>query len=59
MPGLVPDEEAFAGFGHPAVITVAAMLVISRGLNRAGIVEMILAILGRAGPRFGAMTFGP
>jgi di/tricarboxylate transporter len=28
--GLVPVEEAFFGFGHPAVITVAAVLVISR-----------------------------
>ena len=27
--GLVPGEEAFLGFGHPAVITVAAVLVLS------------------------------
>lgn len=27
--GLVPADELFAGFGHPAVITVAAVLVIS------------------------------
>ena len=30
--GLVPPDEAFAGFGHPAVITVACVLVLSRGL---------------------------
>jgi len=54
--GLVPPADAFAGFGHPAVITVAAMLVISRGLTRAGIVETILAVLGRAGPRFGPQS---
>jgi hypothetical protein len=29
--GLVPTDEAFAGFGHPAVITVACVLVLSRG----------------------------
>ena len=28
--GVVPTDAAFAGFGHPAVITVAAVLVISR-----------------------------
>ncbi|RMD63535.1 MAG: SLC13 family permease, partial [Alphaproteobacteria bacterium] len=30
--GLVPADRAFAGFGHPAVITVAAILIISRAL---------------------------
>ena len=31
--GLVPANEAFAGFGHPAVVTVACVLVLSRGLQ--------------------------
>ncbi len=39
--GLVPFEKAFAGFGHPAVITVAAVLVVSKGLMNAGIVDFI------------------
>src|SRR5690606_23811819 len=39
--GLVPAEEAFAGFGHPAVITVAAVLVLSRGLQTSGAVDML------------------
>ena len=30
--GLVPGEAAFSGFSHPAVVTVAAVLVLSRGL---------------------------
>nr|WP_059390805.1 SLC13 family permease [Pseudomonas toyotomiensis] len=34
--GLVPEREAFAGFGHPAVITVACVLVLSHGLQRTG-----------------------
>ena len=34
--GLVPANRVFTGFGHPAVITVAAVLVISRGLQNAG-----------------------
>ncbi|GEN25181.1 SLC13 family permease [Halomonas cupida] len=39
--GLVPADEAFMGFGHPAVITVAAVLVLSRGFERSGLVDMI------------------
>ena len=37
--GVVPGEAAFAGFGHPATITVAAVLIISRGLSNAGAVD--------------------
>ena len=40
--GLVPGGEAFTGFGHPAVITVAAVLVISRALANAGAVDLLL-----------------
>lgn len=39
--GLVPDREAFAGFGHPAVITVACVLVLSHGLQRTGAVNRL------------------
>ncbi len=39
--GLVPRGEAFAGFGHPAVITVACVLVLSRGLQTSGAVDVI------------------
>ncbi|HDZ49155.1 hypothetical protein LCGC14_0279130 [marine sediment metagenome] len=41
MLGLVPTESAFMGFGHPAVITVAAVLVLSRGFERSGVVDVI------------------
>ncbi|PWB66033.1 MAG: SLC13 family permease [Bradyrhizobiaceae bacterium] len=37
--GLVPAGEAFAGFGHPAVVTVACVLVLSRGLQTSGAVD--------------------
>jgi len=43
--GLIPSREAFAGFGHPAVITVAAVLVLSRGLQNAGVVDLMAARL--------------
>jgi di/tricarboxylate transporter len=36
--GLVPPEKAFDGFGHPAVITVAAVLVISRAIQNSGLI---------------------
>jgi len=41
LAGLVDAEDAFIGFGHPAVITVAAVLVISGALRNAGVVDEI------------------
>jgi len=38
--GIIPYEEAFYGFSHPAVITVAAVLIISRALMNSGIVDL-------------------
>ncbi len=37
--GVVPPMAAFAGFGHPAVITVAAVLVVSRALQVSGVIN--------------------
>jgi len=37
--GLVPNVEAFAGFGHPAVVTVVCVLVLSHGLQTTGAVD--------------------
>ncbi|ERS91687.1 SLC13 family permease [Halomonas sp. PBN3] len=51
MLGLVPGDEAFLGFGHPAVITVAAVLVLSRGFERSGVVDVIAEQLLRVGER--------
>lgn len=39
--GLVPTEEAFSGFGHPATIIVALVLVVSRGLLNSGAIDLI------------------
>jgi di/tricarboxylate transporter len=49
--GVVPSGNAFVGFGHPAVITVAAVLVLSRGLLNAGVVDLIARRLVRVGDR--------
>jgi len=41
LAGLVAPVDAFAGFGHPAVITVACVLVLSRGLQSSGAVDAL------------------
>ncbi len=43
LAGWVPAQEALAGFGHDAVITVAAVLTISRALSNAGTVDLLTA----------------
>ena len=49
--GLVPSERIFVGFGHPAVVTVMAVLVLSRGLFLAGAVDNMARALARVGRR--------
>ena len=39
--GVIPVEQAFAGFGHPATVIIALVLVVSRGLSNSGAVEFI------------------
>ncbi|GAA0844341.1 SLC13 family permease [Marinobacter szutsaonensis] len=46
---LVPPDQVFEGFGHPAVITVAAVLVISQGLVNGGVVDAVARLLARVG----------
>jgi len=40
--GLVPTAGAFSGFGHPAVITVACVLVLSHALQVSGAVDILV-----------------
>jgi di/tricarboxylate transporter len=40
--GLVPAGEAFAGFGHPAVITVACVLILSGVLESSGAANILV-----------------
>ena len=47
--GLVPVNQVFLGFGHPAVITVAAVLVLSRGLFNAGAVDLLSRHMAKVG----------
>ncbi len=39
--GYIQPDEAFKGFSHPAVITVALVLLISKGLERSGFISVI------------------
>ncbi|MFO7983698.1 MAG: SLC13 family permease [Desulfuromonadales bacterium] len=41
LTGLVSPQEAFSGFSNPAVITVAAMFVISAGISNTGAVNQV------------------
>ncbi len=45
LSGVVSADHAFTGFGHPAVITVAAVLVISKALQNCGLVDQLVALL--------------
>ncbi|MDK3074916.1 SLC13 family permease [Sedimentitalea sp. JM2-8] len=43
--GVVPVEDAFSGFGHPATLVVALVLIVSAGLVRSGAVFLITRTL--------------
>lgn len=55
--GLVEQEQMFAGFGHPAVITVASILVISHALQHSGALEIVANWLRRFGKRASIQLF--
>lgn len=56
--GLVPGAEAFSGFGHPAVITVACVLVLGYGLLVSGAVDILTQHLlpKSSGPTISILT---
>ena len=51
--GLIPTERVFSGFGHPAVIIIALVLIISRGLYLSGAIELISTALLNGTRRIG------
>ena len=52
--GVVPSKDAFSGFGHPATLVVALVLVVSAGLVRSGAVLLITRTLVDASRSLGA-----
>jgi di/tricarboxylate transporter len=52
--GVVPVSEAFSGFGHPAVVVIALVLIVSRGLSNSGVIEHLSRYLLDASYKLGA-----
>ena len=45
--GVVPKEQAFSGFGHPATVIIALVLIVSKGLSNSGVVEQLAKQVSR------------
>jgi di/tricarboxylate transporter len=45
--GVVPKDQAFSGFGHPATIIIALVLVVSKGLSNSGVIELVAKQVSR------------
>ncbi len=43
--GVVPAGEAYLGFGHPATITVAAILILSQALSASGATDSLAKLI--------------
>ena len=41
LAGVVPTDLAFSGFGHSAVVIIALVLIVSRGLSNSGAIELL------------------
>jgi di/tricarboxylate transporter len=51
LTGVVPSERAFSGFGHPATVIIALVLVVSRGLSNSGVIEVLARYVVDSGRR--------
>jgi di/tricarboxylate transporter len=51
LTGIVPRDQAFSGFGHPATVIIALVLVVSRGLSNSGVIELLARYCVDAGRR--------
>ena len=54
LTGIVPKELAFSGFGHPATIIIALVLIVSRGLSNSGAIELLARFVIDSSRRLGA-----
>ncbi len=52
--GLVDDQQALSGFGHPATVVIALVLLISAGLFNSGFVSLVGKFLAK---KAGGITF--
>ena len=51
--GVIPTGDVFSGFGHPAVVVIALVLIISRGLSNSGAIELLSRYLLDASRKLG------
>jgi len=49
LAGSVPYDAMFAGFGHPATVTVALVLIVSRGLQNSGAIQSLTRLVPSGG----------
>ncbi len=54
LTGVVPKEQAFSGFGHPATVIIALVLIVSRGLSNSGAIELVARYLVDASRKLGS-----
>lgn len=54
LAGLVPTDLAFSGFGHPAVVIIALVLIVSRGLSNSGAIELLARFFVSSGRKLAA-----
>ncbi len=55
--GVVTPEQAFQGFSNPAPITVAALYVLARAVEKSGVLQPVVSgLLGRDGSTRGALA---
>ncbi|MDA5555171.1 SLC13 family permease [Shimia sp. MMG029] len=52
--GVIPTKDAFSGFGHPATLIVALVLIVSAGLVRSGAVFLITRTLVDSARKLGS-----
>ena len=52
--GVIPAGDIFSGFGHPAVVVIALVLIVSRGLSNSGVIELLSRYMLDASRKLGA-----
>jgi di/tricarboxylate transporter len=54
MGGVVPVDKAFSGFGHPATVVIALVLIVSRALSNSGAIELLARYVANGSRKIGA-----
>lgn len=49
LTGILDVKEGLSGFSNPATVTIAAMFALSKGIQKTGLLRMVVRFLGRIG----------